>query len=54
MRINDLDSTYNVIADDVDVDNQHMPGETDARRRMEDKIEEIRLKRDTQEFDFDI
>ena len=26
----------------------------DARRRLEDKIEEMRLRRETQEFDFDI
>lgn len=27
---------------------------TDARRRLEDKIEELRLKRELQEFDFDL
>lgn len=26
---------------------------TDARRRLEDKIEEVRLMRETQEFDFE-
>ncbi|WP_173780735.1 PA3496 family putative envelope integrity protein [Agarilytica rhodophyticola] len=27
---------------------------TDARRRLEDKIEELRLQRELQEFDFDL
>ncbi len=27
---------------------------TDSRRRLEDKLEELRLRRETREFDFDI
>ena len=31
---------------------QHL--ELDARRRLEDRLEEIRLRREVQEFDFDV
>lgn len=41
------------IMDDDFVQDEPVNG-TDARRRLEDKIEELRLKREIQEFDFDI
>ena len=37
---------------DQDISLKHMYG-LDARRRLEDKIEELRLKREMQDFDFD-
>ncbi len=32
----------------------HTTEELDARRRLEDRLEEIRLSRDLKEFDFDL
>ncbi len=41
------------VMDDIFLQEEPLNG-TDARRRLENKIEELRLKRELQEFDFDI
>ncbi len=41
------------IMDDDFIQDEPVNG-TDSRRRLEDKIEELRLKREIQEFDFDL
>lgn len=47
----------NAIESELD-DSEDSPGSpshtVDARRRLENKIEELRLMRETQEFDFDV
>lgn len=53
-----------VVSEEVNIHSLHDPDELldqadacsvdlDARRRLEDKIEEMRLRREMQEFDFD-
>ena len=39
--------------DDTEQDADPGPGSVDARRKLEDKLEELRLQRDLKEFDFD-
>ncbi|MEY4590325.1 MAG: hypothetical protein RL497_2401 [Pseudomonadota bacterium] len=44
-----------VIVDKVDkVDKEAPKADTDSRRRLEDKLEEVRLRRELREYDFDI
>lgn len=40
--------------EEVNVDKDAPKVDTDSRRRLEDKLEEIRLRRELREYDFDI
>lgn len=40
--------------EEVNVDKDTPKADTDSRRRLEDKLEEIRLRRELREYDFDI
>ncbi|HEY6530430.1 MAG TPA: hypothetical protein VIZ65_17210 [Cellvibrionaceae bacterium] len=40
--------------EEVNVDKDTPKVDTDSRRRLEDKLEEIRLRRELREYDFDI
>ena len=40
--------------EEVIVDKDAPKADTDSRRRLEDKLEEIRLRRELREYDFDI
>jgi len=51
MGVEVLDSGLDSVSDGAKAISS--PIELDARRRVEDKIEEIRLRREVQEFDFD-
>ena len=56
MGVEALESSYemeNEIESDVVQSIGARLNNTDARRRLEDKIEELRLKKEMQEFDFD-
>ena len=55
MGVEMLDQTKeNLIADESFLNSlDHPLNGTDARRRLEDKLEEQRLKRELKEFDFD-
>lgn len=52
----DLNSVVleNVIEDQAEEDTGRTESFVDARRRLENKIEEMRLLKEVQEFDFDI
>lgn len=57
MGVDVLDSTFDVNSpqiEDVVFGADGLLNGVDARRRLEDKIEEIRLRKEMQEFDFDI
>lgn len=56
MGVEVLDSTMDFGGDMLDSAVDTTVGKTvdiDARRRLEDKLEEMRLRREVQEFDFD-
>ena len=56
MSVETLDSSFDVDSDiENDADSSFFPKAdcTDARRLLEDKLEDLRLRRDMKEFDFD-
>lgn len=40
--------------EEVNVDKDTPKADTDSRRRLEDKLEEMRLRKELREYDFDI
>ena len=55
MEINDLIMDESMMGIEDDKDGQSaIVNQIDARRRLENKLEEMRLLREVQEFDFDI
>lgn len=57
MGVEVLDSTLDFGGDMLDGEEETRSlklVDIDARRRLEDKIEEMRLRREMQEFDFDV
>ncbi|MFL0809585.1 MAG: hypothetical protein K6L76_04160 [Agarilytica sp.] len=50
----DTSTVNNIMLMDDGFDHDEPLNGTDARRRLEDKIEELRLQRELQDFDFDI
>lgn len=56
MGVEALDSSFDEVSE-IDSDTiqpvTNKFADIDARRRLEDKMEELRLKREIQEFDFD-
>ncbi|MFL0803026.1 MAG: hypothetical protein K6L81_04870 [Agarilytica sp.] len=55
MGVQTLDSSVanNIVIMDDDFEYDGPLNGTDARRRLEDKIEELRLQKELKEFDFD-
>lgn len=55
MSVEVLDSSFevNINVEEALLNMEEPLNGTDARRRLEDKIEELRLKKEMREFDFD-
>lgn len=53
VAFDDGDEVYAVDNNDSDVETKVAAGNTDPRRRLEERLEEMRLKRELRELDFD-